>query len=145
ASAGAIGQTSRRRLPGRVARKAITARPGGTFCGKRTKDRCSFICWALCGPILIRSTTLGGGCRPRLRAQARQVPDLDLAFAPVAAARGEALPVRAERYAIDHAGMPAENADVLANLRVPETYRAVAAARGQPPTVGTERHARDPV
>src|SRR5947208_16661590 len=71
------------------------------------------------------------------------VPDLDFAFALVAAACGE-VAVRAEGHAPDRAGEPVEGLDRPPGLCVPDDDLPPA-RRGQVPAVGAEGHAEDVV
>lgn len=52
--------------------------------------------------------------------------------------------VRAERHAVDPAGLSLEGEQFLAGGAVPDLHHAVDAARRQAPTVRAERHTEDP-
>ena len=60
---------------------------------------------------------------------------------PSALARGQPVPVGAERHTAHRAGVAGERgADRLAGVGVPQPHRAVVAGGGQPVPVGAERH-----
>src|SRR5262249_37578260 len=82
--------------------------------------------------------------RARLVLPQSRVPDLDFPVAGVAASRGKALPVGAERQAADKAGVAAQR-DWLSRLvlQVPNLHGRVPTPGGQVAAIGAEGYLPD--
>src|SRR5207253_10406255 len=74
----------------------------------------------------------------------RRIPDLNFAFAFVAATRGQVLAVRAENHALDRAGKATQRADLLAGVRIPDDD-FLPARRGQAQAIGAKGGGNDGV